>query len=49
MIAEALAKRIRLLALDVDAGSTLALSVMHIVVGASAIVGHALARRAPLR
>ncbi len=38
-----------LLGLDADAGSKLALSVMHIVVGTSAITGQALVRRDPLR
>ena len=38
-----------LLGLDADAGSKLTLSVMHIVVGASAIAGQALARRTPVR
>lgn len=33
--------------LDVDTGSKIALALMHIAVGAAAIVGQALARRAP--
>ena len=47
--ATTIASLVPLLGLDADAGSKLALSAMHIVVGASTITGQALARRAPVR
>jgi hypothetical protein len=37
------------LRLDIDAGSKLSLSIMHLVVGATAIVGHAAVRRRTAR
>jgi len=37
------------LALDIDGGSKLALTLMHITVGAAAVVGQAVARRRQIR